>query len=37
MEKKYEVPESEEIKVCVEENFLQTGHGPDIPGGEDDN
>ncbi len=35
MEKKYEVPESEEIKVCVEENFLQTGVVPEGPGEEE--
>ena len=40
MEKKYEIPECEEIKVRIENNFLQTGGntGGDVDpiGGGDD-
>ena len=35
MEKKYEIPECEEIKVRVEDNFLTTMDVPTIPGDEE--
>lgn len=35
MDKKYEVPESEVIKVRIEENFLQTGEVTPGPGEEE--
>lgn len=36
MNKKYEVPESEVIKMRVEDNFLATGVVPVSPGEEED-
>ena len=35
MEKKYEIPEAEEIKVQIEDNFLQTMVVDPIHGGEE--